>query len=104
MSRCAHGVSSAKVLRKAAPVLAPPLRPPLFLMRATSLLIWSSCSGKMGSGQRRSPVFLDAARSRSRSVSSLLKRPAAYSPSATTQAPVSVARSTMAAARQSRRA
>ena len=33
MSRCAHGVFSAKVFRNAAAVHAPPSRPPLFLMQ-----------------------------------------------------------------------
>ena len=43
---------------------SPPRRPPLFLIKATSLLIWSSCSGKSGSGQSFSPVVSAAAQRR----------------------------------------
>jgi hypothetical protein len=80
-----------------AAVIAPPQRSPWFFMSATSersVSFWRSTSG---SRQNDSPARAAAESSSSASASSLEKSPATQCPSATTQAPVSVARSTSAA-------
>src|SRR5437867_3294260 len=93
MSRCAHPIPSrTKWLRKSAAVIAPPHRMPVFLKSAMSLLMCSAYSSYIGSGHIGSPA-LEAAASTSSTSSRLLPRtPAAIGPSATIQAPVSVAR------------
>jgi len=90
-------VSPAKAARKAAAVEEPASRPaPTFFTSATSLRTAFRCPSQSGMGQARSAVASPALRSSSISRSLLPKSPVAQRPSATTQAPVRVARSMMA--------
>src|SRR2546428_7898530 len=93
MSRCAHDGQSTNSLRNSAAVTAPPHRPPEFFMSAHSLRIRSLYSSHSGNLQRRSPTRSPHSINFRASSSSLENRPAASLASATTQAPVSVAKS-----------
>ena len=97
MSRWTHGMSPTKHWRKAAAVSAPagPAAGVLDVgdRRRRCRLRYSFQSG---SGQTRSPVTSPAWRISPISPSSLPIAPLAWCPSATTQAPVSVARSMIA--------
>src|SRR5437868_10236132 len=55
MSRCSQGVSSTNSFRKTAAVLAPPQRPPVFMMSAMLERIWSRYSASSGRRQNFSP-------------------------------------------------
>ena len=76
----------------------------MFFTLATSLRTCFLCASQSGSGQARSPVVSPARRTRSISFSSFPNKPEAHFPSATTQAPVSVARSIIDAGSNSVRA
>src|SRR5438045_1637444 len=62
MSRWAQGVWPTKFCRNAAAVIAPPDRPPTFLMSAIGLSISRPYSFQSGSGQTRSPLLSPARR------------------------------------------
>jgi hypothetical protein len=93
MSRCTHGVWPTNSRRNTAAVMAPPHRSPTFFMSAISersVSFWRSTRGIL---QNDSPARLAAASTSSAKASSLENAPPIQLPRATTQAPVSVARS-----------
>ena len=63
-------------LRNSAAVIAPPQRPPVFLMSPMSLLISSAYSSPRGSRQNFSPEVASAASNFAQVASSLEKAPA----------------------------
>ena len=96
MSMCVQGILPTNRSRNFAAVIAPPHRPsPTFLMSATSLLICSSYSSYIGSCQTDSPTDRAAAATASHHGWSFVNNPATSWPSATMQAPVNVAASTI---------
>src|SRR6185437_15327678 len=97
MSRCTHGTSPTNLLKKRAAVIMPPPRPPMFRMSATSLRSCSKYSSHNGISHTRSPARRPALRIASFNAASVPNIPIANWPSATTQAPVSVAMSMSAA-------
>jgi len=74
-------------------MLAPPYRPPVFLMSPISDLINSAYSSPSGSRQNFSPDTASAASNFACVASSFEKTPAVVLPRATEMAPVSVAAS-----------
>ena len=60
ISRWIHGVSSAKTCRNSAAIMAPPHRPPVFLMSPMSDLIRSAYASPSGSRQNFSPQMAAA--------------------------------------------
>ena len=89
----AHFALPTKCSRIFAAETAPASRPPVCLISAMSLLIRSPYSSSNGIGQYFSPAARPAAIMFSLSCSSLQKKPVIVLPSATTIAPVKVAKS-----------
>jgi hypothetical protein len=90
-------MSFTNFCRKTPPAIVPASPgAPMFLMSATSLLMASAYSGHIGSSHTRSWVASPLVFRREARPSWLVMSPLAWEPSATTQAPVSVARSMIA--------
>ena len=90
---CAHLTSFTNFCKNTPAVEAPPQREPVFFISAMSLFKLSKYSSQRGSSQYFSPFLSAVAIRFLTKVSSLPIIPAAFVPKATTQAPVSVARS-----------
>ena len=95
MSKWTHGVSPTNSCRKRPAVMVPASPPPTFFSSPMSLLIWSKYSSCSGSSHAFSPDAAEAAFIRESIASSLPIIPMLTLPSATMQAPVSVAASTI---------
>lgn len=92
------GILTHKVFsRNAIAVIDPPIRPVLFLISATSLLTISRSGSRVVIARRAHHLYSKHPEHDGRVQSLLLIRPIVCRPSATMMAPVSVARSIMAA-------
>src|SRR5712692_7671296 len=94
MSMCTHGSPPVNSFRNSAAVIDAAGRPPVFDRSAISLLSCSRYSSTNGIGQARSPARSATDRTCSTQALGVPKSPLVLFPSATTQAPVSVAIST----------